>query len=95
MCEYVKERCDGKLLYYLTGLPSDAVPIMNVKGLVGRIKKGLYYNPKSHEIYVKLIAPIDDVFQYSVLNDKEVVLPYGQWMKTSDLKQSCEKLYNK
>ena len=60
MCEYVYKRCDYKPLYKLTELPSDAVPIMNVKGLVGRIKKGLYYNPKSREIYRKQMPPVDD-----------------------------------
>ena len=95
MCEYVKTRCDGKPLYYLTELPSDAVPITHIKGIAGGIHKGLYYNPKSREIHRKQIYPVDGVFNYRVVDDEYIALLSGKVVPISHLCQSCEKLYNK
>ena len=70
MGEYVYKRCDGKPLYYLKELPSDAVPITHIKGIAGGIRKGLYYNPKSREIYRKQMYPIDGVSNYRIVDDQ-------------------------
>ena len=68
---------------------------MNIKEIVGRINKGLYYNPKSREIYRKQMYPVDDAFNYRVVDDEYVTLLSGKVVPIGHLYQSCEKLYNK
>ena len=79
------------LIHLVNVLPSDAVAITHVKGISGSIRKGLYYSPKRHEIYSKLICP-DDGFEYVVENGRTTLFGNKEIL-TSYLYASCEKLY--
>ena len=80
------------LIHLVNELPSDAVAITHVKGIPGSIRKGyMYYSPKRHEIYSKLVCP-DDGFKY-IVEDGRTTLFGNKEILTSYLYASCEKKF--
>ena len=80
------------LIHLVNVLPSDAVAITHVKGISGSIRKGLYYSPKRHMIYSKLICP-DDGFKYIVEDGRTTRIGINKEILTSYLYASCEKKF--
>ena len=93
MCEYVNKYHDGKgTLHLLTQLPSDAIEVRFLKGLVGSIRKNyLWYNPKTHDIYKQNNQGFHkNLFPYLVIKGDNSTIGLNRAMKMKDLLALCE-----
>ena len=93
MCEYINKYHDDKgTLHLLTQLPSDAIEVRFLKGLVGSIRKNyLWYNPKTHDIYKQNNQGFHKKsFPYLVIQNGSCTIGDQRPMKMKDLLALCE-----
>ena len=97
MVEYINTYHLGKAkLHLLTQLPSDAIEVRYLKGLVGSVRKNfMWYNPKTHDIYKQNNQGFDKKsFPYLVIQSCKCTIGNQRPMKVKKLLELCERTFS-
>ena len=96
MVEYINTYHQGRgEIHLLTQLPSDAIEVRYLKGLVGSVRKNfMWYNPKTLDIYKQNNQGFDKrSFPYLVIQSSTCTIGDKRPMKVKRLLELCERTF--